>query len=327
MVKNIAVVGLGNISKRHRANLKRIFPEATIIAIPARESLENVGEVPFADVVLTNYKEAVTYQLDFALLASPSPFHLKHAEVFLAQNIPLLIEKPVAASYQDALKLQSLVERDATPIAVGYCMRYLASARVVFDTLQSNALGTIYNVVASVGQFLPDWRPDVDFRKSVTANAKLGGGVLLELSHEFDYLQWFFGRLDVLHATLRNTKELQLEVEEIADVILQSEDGVLCYVHLDLLQKKAHRQCTIVGSSGRLDWDIVSNKVTITSAENTSVIYHETDYDKNFMYLNMLSDFYRFINGQDNACIPLSDAVDILSLVDKAKFATKIKRI
>ena len=51
------------------------------------------------------------------------------------------------------------------------------------------------SVRSSVGQYLPEWRKNTDYRKGVSARQDLGGGVLLELSHEIDYIQWIFGEI------------------------------------------------------------------------------------------------------------------------------------
>jgi predicted dehydrogenase len=60
----------------------------------------------------------------------------------------------------------------------------------------SEKLGKIYSIRAEIGQYLPGWRPESDYRICVSVQQKLGGGVLLELSHEIDYLSWIFGRVD-----------------------------------------------------------------------------------------------------------------------------------
>ena len=53
-------------------------------------------------------------------------------------------------------------------------------------------MGKIVKVNSKASSYLPDWRKNKNFRKSVSSQKKLGGGVLLELSHELDYLLWFF---------------------------------------------------------------------------------------------------------------------------------------
>ncbi|MDN3684015.1 Gfo/Idh/MocA family oxidoreductase [Vibrio sinaloensis] len=197
----------------------------------------------------------------------------------------------MTSDLEDALRLASVAKATQTPVAVGYCLRYLPSAVKVHQLLQTQAIGTLYNVYVEIGQYLPDWRPSKDYRDSVSANANLGGGALLELSHELDYSQWLLGPLAIQFAQLRSSQELALEVEDMADIIATTESGALVNIHLDFLQRKAHRRCRFVGSQGVIEWDLISNRVVQTSDGGEQVIYSDSEWDKNQMYLNMLSDF------------------------------------
>ena len=94
-------------------------------------------------------------------------------------------------------------------------------------------MGEIISLEAHVGSYLPDWRPQKDYKESVSARAELGGGVLLELSHELDYIRWFFGGIDSVIAVLKNSNILGLDVEDGADLILKSSKGLHISLHLD----------------------------------------------------------------------------------------------
>jgi predicted dehydrogenase len=72
----------------------------------------------------------------------------------------------------------------------GYNLRFSYSLKRFNELIKKKIVGKILSVRCEVGQYLPDWRPNKDFRKTVSANKRLGGGVLLELSHEIDYLRW-----------------------------------------------------------------------------------------------------------------------------------------
>ena len=79
------------------------------------------------------------------------------------------------------------------------------------DLMQNKIVGKILSVRCEVGQFLPSWRPNIDYRESVSARKALGGGALLELSHEIDYLMWIFGDIDWVKATLEMTHRHWIE--------------------------------------------------------------------------------------------------------------------
>ncbi|MFX7793064.1 Gfo/Idh/MocA family oxidoreductase, partial [Acinetobacter baumannii] len=81
------------------------------------------------------------------------------------------------------------------------------SAQQVRQMIQEGVIGNLYNAFIEIGQYLPDWRPTKDYRETVSAKTELGGGVLLELSHELDYAQWILGSLTPKYVVLRASEE------------------------------------------------------------------------------------------------------------------------
>jgi predicted dehydrogenase len=322
MMQKIAVLGLGNIAKRHRKNLKTKFPDSNLLAMSSSGRVPD-EKVSYADEVVNNIEELVDANPLFVIVASPATFHLPHSSALLKANIPVLVEKPVTASLSDAKNLSDIAEKYKTPISVGYCLRYLSSSIKIKKILEDGIIGTIYNASACVGQYLPTWRPVKDYRQSVSAKASLGGGVLLELSHELDLFYWLLGDLEFKYAQLRKSSELNLDVESIADIVLSSSSGTICNIHLDFLQKQTHRQCNFIGTKGRLDWDLIENTITLHDETGSSTIYSEPKWDKNQMYLSMLDDFFLLINNNENSCIDLHQATKTIALIDEIKQKAK----
>jgi len=317
-LERVVVVGLGSIALRHRRNLKILFPNVFIVAVPSSGTIDN-QIVDFADQIILNLSEVLMKDVDIAIIASPATFHAAHAAVFLHSGVPTLIEKPVTSHSQDVETLMKISSDTNTPVAVGYCVRYMPAAVRVKKLLEQNTLGCVYNASVNVGQYLPDWRPSKEYQNSVSAKKSLGGGVLLELSHEIDYIQWLLGPMEVEYAQLRSTSELDLEVEELADVILVSETGIVCSIHMDFLQKKALRTCSLIGEKGRLDWDLLSNTVQLHTRERSICLFAEVNWDSNQMYLSLLKDFLNLVVGQQNSTIDLEQAARTVGLIESIK--------
>ncbi len=317
-MKTIAVIGLGNIAKRHRQNLKLIYPEATIIALSASGRSPS-EKIEFADVLLTDLLSVIESKPELVIVASPAPLHEHHASEFIKRRIPVLIEKPIASEPQSSQRLLELTQEYSAQVMVGYCLRYLSSAIEMKQLLSQNFIGEIYNCTASVGQFLPDWRPNKHYTDSVSANESLGGGALLELSHELDYLHWLLGPLGLEYSQLRSTKELKLEVEEIADLVLTNQKGTVCSLHMDFIQKQPQRECTFIGSKGRLHWDLLANTITHHSSEGTQILCSEPEWDKNQMYLNMVTEFIANVQRGNNSTLSLEDANQTVKLIAQIK--------
>ncbi|WP_057830865.1 Gfo/Idh/MocA family protein [Colwellia sp. TT2012] len=318
MTLSIGVIGLGNISQRHRKNLKMSYPNATILAMSASGRQPN-SKVENADKIVYSLEALIDEKPYFSIIASPATLHSSHAIPLIKAGIPVLIEKPVTVKSADAIALLDIAKLHNTPVAVGYCLRYLSSAPIIKQLIENKTIGYIYNASINIGQFLPHWRPTKDYRESVSANAHLGGGALLELSHELDYLQWILGDMDFHYAHLRNSTELQLDVEELADIVLVSKTGCVCNIHLDFIQKQPQRKCSFIGSKGRLDWDLLNNTITLHTLEGDKTLYSQPEWDKNKMYLDMLADFDSLINHKENQCPTLFQACKTITLIEKIK--------
>lgn len=320
-MNTLAVVGMGSIAKRHLANLRHLHPAARIYAVSASGNNTTLPEN--ADAVVS-LDDLIALAPDYVVLASPAPFHADIAQKLLAHDIAVLIEKPLAHDAQTCLALQSFyAQQPRKAVAVGYCLRFLPSALVVKDYLEQGLLGLVYNVYANVGQYLPGWRADKSYKDSVSASKALGGGALLELSHELDYLHWLLGDLTLQHSWLRTTDELGLDVEDIANLILLSEKNTYVSVHMDFIQKSTQRNCEFIGQHGRLVWDLLANTVTLYHATGKETLYAEPGYNKNGMYLAMLTAFENMQQDRVSQLATLASATKVVKLIDDAKQQNK----
>lgn len=316
-MNKVAVIGLGSIATRHRRNLKLLYPNVVLYAVSSSGRVPS--DRPSDSDEFISIDELIKLHPDMVIVASPATFHARHAIPLLKAGIPTLIEKPVTADTNDSAFLQQVMTSISTPFAVAYCLRYLPSCQIMKGLLEKKLVGETHNAFIQIGQYLPDWRPLKNYKNSVSANKHLGGGALLELSHELDYLQWFFGDLNVEHAILRSSKELGLDVEDMADAVLTTDQGMVCNVHLDFLQRSVQRTCSVVGSQGRLDWDLIENRITLYNSEGFEILYSEPEWDKNQMYLAMVQDFVAMIDNKSHACIDLKTAEKIVQLIETIK--------
>ena len=109
-----------------------------------------------------------------------------------------------------------LAKKAKTVLAIGYNLRFLSSLQKFKSILDDKIIGDVWSVRSEVGQFLPSWRPNSDYRKGVSAQYALGGGVLLELSHDIDYLRWIFGEVAWVQAVLAQQSDLEIDVERFS---------------------------------------------------------------------------------------------------------------
>lgn len=310
------VVGSGSIGRRHLRNLRTLYPQG-LLGCASASGRDLDASALGIDAGFSEIEQAVAWRPDWVVVASPAPWHVQHALAFLEAGIPVLIEKPLAASVSSLGASLARLNEHAQWIAVAYPLRHLEAARLVKGLIEDSRIGQLIHVQAEVGQHLAGWRPGTDYRDGVSAQAALGGGALLELSHEFDYLRWMLGEFTEAQGMLRTSGLLDLDVEDCVDAQLRRADGLTVQVHLDFLQRPARRVCRFTGSDGILNWDLIANRVEILKPEGTPErLWDDASLDRNAIYIALLRNFERVVRGDEAPSVSLSDGLGTLRLVD-----------
>lgn len=262
----ILIVSLGSIGRRHLANFRRLEPTADIVVWrrPTAEALA-AGIPAEANRVVFSLDDALATKPDVAVIASPASCHVGVALALAAAGVHILVEKPLSHTMAEVDALLSLCDRRSLVLMVAYNLRFYRPLQIAKECLESETIGKIMSVRAEVGQFLPEWRAN-NYRAGVSARRDLGGGVLLELSHEFDYLRWLVGEVESLTAETAHLSDLDIDTEDVAEVILRFGNGAMGSVHMNMVQQPASRGCRIVGTTGTLVWDGMTHRVSVFSA-------------------------------------------------------------
>lgn len=316
------IVSLGSIGRRHLANIRLLMPEIEIGLLRLQAEHKNADVPSEADKQFSTIEAAVTFQPDFAIIACPATFHLAVALPLVKAGISVLIEKPIAEKCAGIERLIDEASCTGAVLMVGYNFRFMPSLQAARQIVQSGGIGRVLGARAEVGQYLPMWRKDSDYETTVTAQKKLGGGALLELSHEIDYLYWIFGMPSRVSANGGKYSDLNIDVEDMVALSLEYDDPPrLIQVHLDLLQHAVTRTCKFIGTDGILIWDGIKDEITLfdRSKGDWKVLCLPKVEDKNEMYLEELR---HFISCLETKAPPLVDAyqgVDVLRIVEFAK--------
>jgi len=191
----VIICSLGSIGKRYARIIKEAWPEIEVAALRSGLSKDSCK---YVDRSFTSEEEAIQWNPHAAVIASPANQHLRQALLFTAKNIPTLIEKPIGTGDERADEWEELAKRSReTPVYVGYILRQDPGANIIKDLIRQKRIGQLISARFYCGSWLPNWRPDTDYRKSVSARKNLGGGAALELSHEIDMALFLLGDLDI----------------------------------------------------------------------------------------------------------------------------------
>lgn len=329
--KCFLIIGFGSIGKRHLKNLRELEPNAFIIVVrrPSADNKENT--VPKgADQLVHSVTEALDFSPVAAIIANPAPFHINIASELIERNIHVMIEKPISDSVSGVEQLIENANQKSLVLMTAYNFRFSEAAQQFRQSILNGAIGKLISVSVDTGQYLPSWRPGTDYRKGVSAKAALGGGVLLELSHEFDYLRWIFGDVSSVYARCAKSGilDIDLELEESVDMLLAFESGLSATVHVDFIQVVPHRICKVIGAEGTLIWDAVNHEVRINTLANPQGDFIVAPMEqRNDMYLDEIRHFIECIESGTEPNVSGSDGLAALNVALAAKRSAKTKQV
>lgn len=327
MISRVLIVGIGSIGKRHLRLSRELLPDADIRVLRHQQCL-SIPE--YANGCFSCIEKAIEFAPQIAVIASPAPYHLDAAQLLVSAGIHLLVEKPIASSVEGVAQLLESSGERGTVLLTGYNLRYLPSLQRFRDLLHANAIGRVISVRCEIGQYLPSWRPDADYRLGVSARRELGGGVLLELSHEIDYLRWIFGDVSWLRASISRQSSLEIDVEDTAHLILGFEpkdDGraIIGTLNMDFLRHDTTRLCTAIGENGSLRWNGVTGVVEQfeAGAKEWCQLFH-CQHKRDDSYVSEWEHFLRCVNEQESPLITGEDGLKVLQIIDAARKATEV---
>jgi predicted dehydrogenase len=284
------------------------------------ESAQHDVGVQDADFLLTSIDEAIDFSPAAAIIANPAPFHVPLALRFAEIGCHLLVEKPLADSMDSVDLLISKCKEKELTLMVGYCLRFFPSLQAMVSVVHNGGVGRVLHVMAEIGQYLPDWRPGEDYRDGVTARASLGGGAVLELSHEIDIVRWIGGPVRHVVASMGRVSDLEVDVEDCADILVRFSSGASGLIHQDLLQHTPMRRTRVVGTDGTAYWDGVLDIATLdTSSVGRVQIHARKLVDRNEMYLDELGHFLGCVQGMHQPTVNGFDGREALRVALAAK--------
>ena len=333
------IAGLGSIGRRHMRNLIALG-EKDIVLFRTRKATmpdDELADFP----VETDLQEALKkHKPQAVIVANPTALHLDVAIPAAEAGCAILLEKPVSDSLDRLDVLQKTAEKSGSKILVGFQFRYHPTLNKARELIQSGALGKILTVHAHWGEYLPNWHPWEDYRKSYAARAELGGGVIVTLTHPLDYLRFLLGDVESLWSFNGHLSPLDLNVEDTAEIGLKFSSGAVGGVHVNYFQRPPVHRLEIVGENGTLRWDNADGVLHFlrmpaafgTWDANPPEAVEEQyqlpeGFERNQLFAAQMRHFVETARGESDPICTLADGVNALRLALAAQESQRSGRV
>jgi len=218
----LAVAGLGVIGRAHAARV-RAHADCRLVAFAdpgaGAAAVAQEADVPlFADL-----EEMLdTTKPDGVILATPNELHVPGALECVQRGIPVLVEKPLADSIEDAMRLVDAEAASRVPVLVGHHRRYGAVLEAARAAIDEGCLGRVTAFQGSA-TFA---KPGSYFSAAPWRTQPGGGPILINLVHEVDNMRTLMGEITQVRALSSNGAR-GFEVEDTAAVVLRFAGGAL----------------------------------------------------------------------------------------------------
>lgn len=321
------LIGLGWIGRRHLRILKEMLPIKIYCHRsgkgPAPTAPSNDSEVEH----IYSIEESIAKKPDFGIISSPTALHLETALILARAGIPFLIEKPVSDRLDGLDTLQNIVQEKNLPVMVGFQLRHHPGYKQLIQSINSGEIGQPLSLQGYVGQYLPDWHPDAEYRKSYSARKELGGGVILDLCHEIDIATSILGDVRKVSCMCGHYSDLEIETEDMADITMEHENRAISHIHLNYIERGYEWVTRITGALGTIIWDYGRGYVEVRRSDGTSERWNDPDgFKRDWLFRDQLINWLKVLDGKDTPEVDLADGINVTRIALAAKRSSEQSR-
>ncbi len=294
----ILIVGYGSIGKKHHKALKNIKQKKEIFILSKRNSPKHF---------FIKRNEIKNLNPDYIIICSNTNNHLGDIK-FIEKNLKkkiVLVEKPI---FNKLKKFK--------PSKNKYFVNYQLRLHPVIQSLKKIVKNKeILNLQVSCNSFLPTWR-ERDYTKSYSSQKKLGGGVLLDLSHELDYILWIFKKVTVNYAKIKKTSKLKISSDDHASIVGKISNKGLYYLNLSYFSQLPQRKIFLDCNDFSFNGDLIKNFYEYKSPMKKITKFYGITQSKLLTNVHM-----KMINKDFKDLCTFDQGVSVLKYIEKIKRA------
>jgi predicted dehydrogenase len=324
----ILIAGLGSIGRRHLRNLVTLGETDIVLLRSHRATLTDEELVGYP--VETEITSALRkHRPQAVVVANPTALHLDVAVPAAHTGCAILLEKPISASMNGIARFRSAIARSGTRVLVGFQFRFHPVLRRAREVIREGGIGRIMSAHVHFGEYLPAWHPWEDYRKGYAARADLGGGVLLTQCHALDYLPWLIGQPEVVSGFVGKLSDLEVDVDDTAEIVVRLAGGALGTIHLDYAQQPPSHRIEVVGTRGSLRCDLLAGTLGLfrDGVSSWEEFPLPVNWERNTMFLDEMKHFLAVGRGESQPACTVEDGVRVMQVIEAVRRSSRSGRV
>lgn len=296
----VCFIGLGSIATRHIKNLYDILDGKVQIDVFRSGNGGGIDEEIKAYIsdIFMDMKE-MPKDYDVIFITNPTKLHYETLQKFHSFGRNFFIEKPVFETGEEQIKNLNL--RLDSVYYVACPLRYTN----VIQYLKKNVdFNKIYSIRCISSSYLPEWRPGVDYRNTYSAKKELGGGVSIDLIHEWDYLTYLLGYPQKAFNLKGKKSNLEIDSEDCSIYIAEYEK-MFVELHLDYFGRVPIRKLELLGEDDTIVADLLKQQIHMLKEDRIVDLYEDRNsFQKKELefFLEILKEPLKNSNTIEKAC-------------------------
>ena len=315
MAIDYLVIGTGNIALKHLTNITNKSNNKTVAVYKRfKNKLNNkfnkkgIKIINNIDNIVPKTNKAI------AIICSAASMHINDAENVAKKGFHILLEKPLTIPGIKIKRLLKLCKDQKLKTLVGYNMRFTNIIKSVLNIIDNNNYGVIKNIEISVETDFRKWRKNLNYKKTVSFNKNLGGGVINELSHEIDYLNLLFGKPKKVTVNNKTTNSYSDIETHINATFEYAKKYPSIKMNLNMLSSQTSRYCKIYYDNSFIKVDHIKNSISIKNdKQKTLKTYKDTSNDS---YVKELNNLVKSIKDNISSELPIEKCISTQNIIN-----------
>lgn len=241
----------------------------------------------------------------------------------------LLLEKPLTHNLDSSLKLSEIIKQSTNTIKIAYHLRFSETVIKLYEFINNLSLGKLKTANLNYSQNIKIWRPEVNFKESVSTRQELGGGVLLELSHEIDAVHFLVGDFVSVRT---NTFEFDDSISDgKVDTVVSfagfTTQGVSVSIHLDMVSLSTTRMWNFTFDRGEIQANLLTGEIFVSVKQNNFEKYYQSSpHERNRAGASMLTSFLNKSKKKEIGLCGIQEAVNVMRVIEAVKNSARLEQ-
>ena len=294
----VLVIGYGSIGQRHARILSELGCPVAVV------SKRKIDWEPHYNSISSALRD---FDPGYVVIANKTSEHGETLRKLKRGGFKgvVLVEKPLFS------KVENVNVKGFKKVVVGYNLRFHPLILKLRKLLSGKRILTAQTYV---GKSLAAWRPGVDYRKSYSAIKDHGGGVLRDLSHELDYMNWLLGGWSSVAAVGGHYSRLAIDTDDVYCVMMKTKCCQNVLVQMNYIDHAGHRAMIFNSDDLTIKVDLMQNWIEVNGKRSGLKVERDDTYREE----------HRAVLGKRwKELCSYREAMDVMRLIEAAEKASR----